>query len=59
VDIEGQLVLEDYDVFAAAGAFKAHVRAFTVTVSDQQLNVDLSPGSVDYPMINALRVTKR
>jgi hypothetical protein len=60
VDIEGQGVLEEFDVYAEAeGAFKALVRTFTVTVSDQQLNVDLSPGSVDYPMINALRVTKR
>jgi hypothetical protein len=60
VDIEGQRVLEEFDVCAqAGGAFIAVVRTFTVTVSDQQLYVDFTPGSIENPMIGALRVTRK
>src|SRR5687767_3518251 len=31
VSIEGQLVLDNYDVFAAVGAFKGVVKSFTIT----------------------------
>lgn len=60
VILEGQTVLVDLDVFAAAGgAFRALVETFTVTVSDGQLNVDLARGSADNPMLNALKVAKQ
>lgn len=60
VILEGQTVLVDLDVFASAGgAFRALVRTFTVTVSDGQLNVDLSRGSADNPMLNALKVARQ
>jgi len=59
VIIEGQVKLDDYDVYAAAGArFRATVETFVVTVGDGQLNVDFALGSKDCPMINALRVIK-
>nr|MBC7244151.1 DNRLRE domain-containing protein [Chloroflexota bacterium] len=58
--IEGQTKLREFDIFAAAGgAFTAHVRTFEVIVSDGHLNVDLVHGSADYPMINALKVTRQ
>ncbi len=61
VDIEGQTVLSDLDVFAAAGnqAFSAVTRSFTITVGDGELNVDLNKGSADNPMLNALRVARQ
>jgi hypothetical protein len=59
VIIEGQTVLAEYDVFAnAGGGFRAHIRSFTVEVGDGELNVDLTRGSADYAMLNALRVAK-
>ncbi|MBC7233259.1 MAG: DNRLRE domain-containing protein [Chloroflexi bacterium] len=60
VIIEGATVLHDYDVIAVAGGkYLAHVETFLVTLRDAQLNVDFVRGSADYPMINALRVTKQ
>lgn len=60
VVIEGQTVLHDYDVLAKAGGkYLARVETFLTTVRDGQLNVDFVRGSADYPMINALRVTKQ
>ncbi len=60
VIIEGQTVLDEYDVFAAAGGpFVARKEGpFEVAVSDEQLNVVFALGPVDFPMINALRVLK-
>jgi hypothetical protein len=60
VDIEGQRKLEEFDICAEAGGpFIALVRTFTVTVSDQQLFVEFAPGTVENPVINALRVTRK
>lgn len=57
VRIEGALVLDRYDVFAAAGGKNRAVdRTFTVTVSDGQLNIDFVP-RVGAPKINAIAIT--
>ena len=57
VSIEGQSVLSGFDVVAAAGGrYIAVDRVFTVTVTDNHLNVDVQVG-VDAAKINALRVT--
>jgi len=59
VIIEGQTVLDNYDVFAAAGGWlRARVETREVTVSDGDLSVVFARGPVDYPIINALGVTK-
>ena len=58
VIIEGQTVLDDYDVFAVAGWCQAVTVTHPVTVSDGQLNLIFAPGPADLPMISALAVTK-
>jgi hypothetical protein len=59
VSIEGRIVLDDYDVFAAAGGrFRAQLEDHHTTVNDGQLNITLIRGSADFPIINALSVTK-
>ncbi len=59
VILEGETVLDDFDVFVAAGGkLKSLARTFAVTVSDGQLDVILDT-VVDYAMINAIRVTQQ
>ncbi len=60
VILEGQTVLDNFDIFVAAGGEKLRsvVRSFTIRVGDGQLNVDFD-SVVDLAMINAIRVTKR
>ena len=60
VSIEGNKVLDDYDIFRKAGASKATTEAFPVTVTDGMLNIDFSSlpanGGVDQPKISAIEV---
>lgn len=57
VNIEGVLVLDDYDIFAAAGGqFTAVTETFNVNVADGQLNIDLSRVN-RVAMISAIEVT--
>jgi len=59
VMIEGQTLLSGFDIFAASGGqYKAHVETYVVAVGDEQLNIAFALGSVEYPIINALKVTK-
>ena len=59
VDIEGQTVLANFDIIAAAGSnLEAHMRSFTITVGDQQLDV-LFDAVLDNAMINAIKVSKQ
>ncbi len=59
VSIEGQLALQDYDIVDAAGGWlRARVETRQVVLRDQQLNVDFSRGSADFPIINAIKITK-
>jgi hypothetical protein len=57
VSLEGMVVLNEYDVYAAAGGrLRARREEFRVTVSDGQLNITLTRGPADFPIINALSV---
>jgi hypothetical protein len=60
VTIEGKKVLDNYDIYAKAGANAARVEKFTVNVSDGVLSIGFSSlpsdGGIDYPTIAALQV---
>jgi hypothetical protein len=54
VSIEGQLVLNDYDIFANVGAVKGVVKTFTVA-SDATLNIDFTH-VVENPLIKGIEI---
>ena len=54
--VEGSLVLDDYDVFAAAGANRGIMRAFTVT-SDSALDVDFRQVA-ENPALKAIEIVR-
>lgn len=56
LSIEGSLVLDDVDLHAVApGKWVAYRRAFTTTVADGMLDIDVS-ASVNNPLVNAIVV---
>ncbi|MDQ1723144.1 MAG: hypothetical protein QOG52_172 [Frankiaceae bacterium] len=58
VTIEGTKVLTAFDIFASCGAYTACDRAFTTTVSDGQLNIQLNMnGGANYGTVSAIQVT--
>lgn len=57
VDLEGQTVLQNYDIVATAGPFAADVQEFAVSVADGILNIDMN-ALVDQPKISAIEVLK-
>jgi hypothetical protein len=57
VDIEGQRVLNNFDMFATAGGrYIAIRRTFYVNVTDGQLNISFVKGSKDNPVVNAIQI---
>ncbi|WP_167855723.1 malectin domain-containing carbohydrate-binding protein [Hymenobacter fodinae] len=60
VSLEGATVLDNYDIFQKVGANTATAETFTVTVTDNLLNIDLSSlaqvGGRDNPKLSALEV---
>ncbi|UFP97242.1 malectin domain-containing carbohydrate-binding protein [Gloeobacter morelensis] len=57
VRAEGKTLLEEFDVYAAAGGkYKAIGREFDVQVTDGTLNVEFVVGSKSNPFVNALEV---
>jgi len=60
VKLEGKKVLSSFDIFAAAGGarYTAVDRTFTVTVSDETLNVAFV-AIVDKPKVNAIEVIQQ
>jgi len=56
VQIEGQTVLDDYDVYAEVGANKGVVKSFFVT-ADNNLDIDLFHG-VQNPAIKGIEIIK-
>lgn len=60
VKMEGNKVLDKYDIFQSAGAFTATSKTFTVNVTDGVLNIDFSSlpadGGVDQPKVSAIEV---
>ncbi|MGF1556363.1 malectin domain-containing carbohydrate-binding protein [Paucihalobacter sp.] len=61
VAIEGDLVLDNNDIFAEVGAETPVIKVFPVTVLDEQLNIDFSAmatdGGIDQPKVSAIEVT--
>jgi chitodextrinase len=58
VTIEGVKVLTAFDIFASCGAYTACDRTFSATVSDGQLNIQLTMnGGANYGTVSAIQVT--
>ena len=55
VDLEGSLILTDFDINQEVGPMTAIVKTFTVTVDDQELNVDFT-ANIDQPKLSALEI---
>lgn len=54
---EGSVILNDYDIYGAAGQLAAHSETFTVSVFDGQMNLsfDFVSGRGD-PLVSAIRI---
>jgi hypothetical protein len=57
VEIEGQSVLNKYDIFAAVGHDVATQKQFTINVADNQLNIDFI-ADIEDPKIAAIQVMR-
>lgn len=55
VEVEGTVLLEEFDVFMEAGALTAIIKDFEVTITDQELNIS-TYASVDRPALAAIEV---
>lgn len=49
--LEGDLVLEEYDMYAMYGGFTAIIESFTTTVDDEWLTIDFVHGSENNPKV--------
>ncbi|UOQ69497.1 malectin domain-containing carbohydrate-binding protein [Hymenobacter volaticus] len=60
VALEGNTVLDNYDLYRKVGAYTATTERFTVTVADDELNLDFSSlasaGGVDNAKVSAIEV---
>jgi hypothetical protein len=56
VEIEGALVLDDYDLVADAGHRVGTMKSFNVTVTDGNLNIDFLHGPIQNPLVNAIEI---
>jgi large repetitive protein len=56
VSIEGATVLDDLDVFAQAGGYKALMKQFDVTVRDGGMSIGFVKGVADEPMVAGLEI---
>ncbi len=54
--MENQIVLENFDIYAAAGQYTAIDKDFYVNVGDGQLNIDFIPVGSSDPKVNAIAV---
>lgn len=50
--VEGDLVLEEYDMYAMYGGYTAIIESFTTTVDDGGLTIDFIHGSVNNPKVS-------
>jgi hypothetical protein len=58
VAVEDQTELEDYDIYADVGFGTGTLKTFTVTPSDDTLDVDLIDGAANNPIVNGVEVVK-
>ena len=57
VDIEGQPVLRDFDIYHEAGHDRAVSKSYRVNIYDSQLNIDFIP-SIEDPKIAGIEIRK-
>lgn len=56
VDLQGQAVLRNFDIFQAAGGFRQYIeREFPATVTNGQIQLDLVTQQ-EYPQVNAIEI---
>ncbi len=58
VTLEGEKVLENYDIFKEVGGFTATSKTFTVKITDAALNINFA-SVVENPKINAISITPK
>ncbi|MEM7742684.1 MAG: malectin domain-containing carbohydrate-binding protein [Pseudomonadota bacterium] len=58
VEVEGALVLDDYDIFADVGGNKAVLKSFDATVADGNLDIDFT-SVTDNAKISAIEIIKK
>ena len=56
VSVEGTQVLTNFDIYALVGTNAATDQIFVIAVNDGQLNVNLTAGTSDVPLINAIEI---
>ena len=60
VGINGALVLQNFDVVAAAGGpLVAIDKAFPVSVTNGSIQISFYQGAADYPMVNAIEIVQQ
>lgn len=55
VEVEGEVVLDDYDIFSKVGAMTATIEEFIITIDDRNLNIKFTAG-IDQPKISVIEV---
>lgn len=58
VAVEGVTVLDEFDIYALAGANTALERSFLVDVNDERLDIHFKKGALQNPKVNALSVVR-
>ena len=56
VQVEGQTVIDDLDIYATVGSQVAHIETFTVTVTDGVLDITFPPASANRPQVAGIEV---
>ncbi len=57
VSINGTTVLNNFDVYAAAGGMMIAVdKSFPVTVTNGQINIQFTAGTVNWPMVSGIEI---
>ena len=58
VTINGVKVLDEFDIFAQAGARTALDKVFPVKVTGGQITIQFTNGAADLPMVNAIQIVE-
>ena len=56
VFLEGNLVMEEYDIFAETGGYTASIESFTTTVKDGVVTIRFVSGSIQNPKVSAIEI---
>ncbi|MEM7164727.1 MAG: malectin domain-containing carbohydrate-binding protein [Planctomycetota bacterium] len=54
--LEGQVVLDEFDIFASYGFQQAAIEAFDVRIADGVLTLTFAEGSADHPTVSGIEV---